>query len=117
MSRSPVPPTGAHFSAEFGSVLASAVAENPSIHDGAIAFLRSSPETIYTLRSWSLRIISRYRSPFAEPNRGSAYNSALSISLSLSVDASAIIFANSLDFFVNGRQLDSDSTSTLQGEI
>lgn len=105
MKRSPMPSTGSPFNRHFHSVLAEAYELNPSIHDGAIVFERSSPSDDYRLAAWSMRIVSRAVPTEAEPNLGSAYNSAISLSGSPNIDLCCVISRDRLGFFEEGISL------------
>lgn len=102
MERVPMPELGAPFDSTFGRTLTGAFATNPSIHDGAIIFRRSSEGKPYVLLAWSMRIVSKKKPHFSEPNLGSAYNSALSLSMSDNVDMCCIVSPDRLTFFQNG---------------
>lgn len=102
MKRSPMPFTGSPFNRHFHSVLSEAYELNPSIHDGAIVFERPSPGDEYRLAAWSMRIVSRTVPTEAEPNLGSAYNSAISLSSSPSIDLCCVISRDRINLFENG---------------
>ena len=102
MLRHPIPERGFPFEADFPHRLHDAWALNPSIHDGAILFVRDPHTPEYTLDGWSMRIVSAAQSLHAEANRGSAYNSAVSLSMNSSVDLCCIYGEDSLETFVDG---------------
>ena len=102
MQRVPMPELGAPFDSTLGRTLAEAFATNPSIHDGAITFKRSSEGKPYILSAWSMRIVSKKKPHFSEPNLGSAYNSALSLSMADNIDMCCIISPERLTVFQNG---------------
>jgi hypothetical protein len=103
MARSPMPRVGIPFDLEFYSVLSKAINMNPSVHDGAMVFSRTSSEERYHLTAWSMRIVSKHVPLSSQPNLGSAYNSALSLSLAASVDICCIVGVDRTTFFENGR--------------
>lgn len=105
MRRSPMPSTGSPFNLHFYSILAEAYELNPSIHDGAIVFERPSPSDRYNLAAWSMRIVNRAVPTAAEPNLGSAYNSAISLSDSPNIDLCCVMSRDSLVFFEKGVSL------------
>lgn len=105
MNRFPVPKTGSPFNVNFDAVLTEAYALNPSIHDGAIVFVRTSPSDDYRLAAWSMRIVSRATPREAEPNHGSAYNSALSLSASPAIDLCSVVSRDGLRLFKSGASL------------
>lgn len=86
MSREPTPKTGHPFNEHFTKIFDDALNTNSTIHDGAIVFLRPSCSDEYVLAQWSCRIASFQTPTAAEPNRGSAYNSAASMALETDVD-------------------------------
>lgn len=102
MKRVPMPELGAPFDSKLINTLFEAFALNPSIHDGAIIFTRNSQRDPYILSAWSMRIVSKNMPHFPEPNLGSAYNSALSLSMAESVDMCCIISPDRTTFFQDG---------------
>ncbi len=102
MERSPMPRVGTPFNADFLLLLNEAIEINPSVHDGAMVFSRRSREEPYYLVSWSMRIVSNHISLCSKPNLGSAYNSALSLSLAECVDICCIIGLDRITFFESG---------------
>lgn len=102
MAREPMPAVGAPFSENFASVFEEAVRLNPSIHDGAVIFSRVSEDHEYRLCAWSMRIVSDRIPDHAEPNVGSAHNSALALSLAPGVDLCAILSKGGSVLFEKG---------------
>lgn len=103
MRRVPLPKVGALFDSSVLHVLADACVMNPSIHDGAIVFDRTDESQPYHLSAWSMRIVSKHEPHFSEPNLGSAYNSALSLSMARNIDMCCIIAPTRVTFFENGK--------------
>lgn len=102
MERVPMPELGAPFDSRLNHTLSEAFEKNPSIHDGAIIFKRNSQGESYTLSAWSMRIVSKKKPRSSEPNLGSAYNSALSLSMAENIDMCCIIVPDRTTFFQNG---------------
>jgi hypothetical protein len=103
MLRAPMPRGGFVFGEDFGSQVRQAVLDNESAHDGAIAFGRSRKFSPYKCAGWSHRIVATGVADAAEANRGAAYNSAVSLSLSAGVDL-VCLFSRDLEIFVGGRR-------------
>lgn len=103
MRRVPMPSAGFVFDEDFGSRVRVAMALNESAHDGAVAFGRMTNTDPYRCVGWSYRIIARQASEDAEANRGAAYNSAVSLSLSDGVDL-VCLFSRGLEVFSAGRR-------------
>jgi hypothetical protein len=102
MKRSPMPPLGAVFTVDIGMILKVAHEENASIHDGAIIFSKEPTSARYKLAAWSARIVSNATPKAAEPNRGSAHNSAVSLSESSNIDLCCILTSNGIIAFQDG---------------
>lgn len=105
MGRSPMPPLGVVFDASFSDVLLQAHTLNPAIHDGAIMLLRGSASESYKIAGWSYRLTPPFSPEQAQPNRGSAYNSAFAMSKARGVDAVAIAAVGTIEMFVAGKQV------------
>ena len=86
MPRMPMPPIGMRLDINFPAVLAEAVAQNPAIHDGAIMAGRRDQNDPYRILGWSFRLFPDEAPHEAAPNRGSAFNSCLAMSVVPSVD-------------------------------
>ena len=104
MRREPRPAVGFQIGANFNEHLANAFALNPSIHDGALVFGRIDDTDSYTLREWSMRIVSSHVAKAAEANRGSAYHSALALSSSNNVDLVCLFTQKNLEVFQDGEK-------------
>ncbi|WP_370284046.1 hypothetical protein [Pseudooceanicola sp.] len=102
MKRVPMPELGAPFDSSLSHTLSEAFAKNSSIHDGAIIFTRNRQGEPYTLSAWSMRIVSKKKPRAPEPNFGSAYNSALSLSMAENIDMCCIISPDRTTLFQNG---------------
>lgn len=102
MAREPMPAVGTPFSNNLASVFEEAVGLNPSIHDGAVIFSRESKDDEYRLCAWSMRIVSDRVPDHAEPNVGSAHNSALALSLAPGVDLCVILSKGGSVLFEKG---------------
>ncbi|MBZ5762067.1 hypothetical protein LAV84_23190 [Rhizobium sp. VS19-DR104.2] len=105
MARDPRPETGQEFSSEIIQVIAKAISTNPSIHDGAIIFTREQKAARYFLSAWSMRIVSNFSPQETEPNRGSAFNSAVSLSAEPNIDLCCIFSEKDLFVFAGGQRL------------
>jgi hypothetical protein len=106
MPRSPNPPTGAPLDDDFGRYCAAEIARAPALHDGAIILSRCTAESAYRISGWSYRLLSPHQPTRAEPNRGSAYNSAMSMSLVEHVDLVALVLELGIEVYVQGQRLD-----------
>jgi hypothetical protein len=102
MRRSPMPAIGSVFTVEFGANLEEAFKTNPSIHDVAIVFVRDSLADEYRLTAWSMRIFSKAAPNNAEPNLGSAHNSALALSESPNIDLCCVVSRDCLVLYEGG---------------
>jgi hypothetical protein len=103
MLRAPMLSGGFVFGKDFGSRVRHAMSDNESAHDGAIAFGRSRKSSSYKCAGWSYRIVATGVADAVEANRGAAYNSAISLSLSAGVDL-VCLFSRDLELFVGGRR-------------
>lgn len=105
MLRSPAPKTGFIFAEDFRDHLRDAMVINEGVHDGAVAFRRSTIAELYKCLGWSYRIVAKRKVRAAEPNRGAAYNSAISLSLTPAVDCVCLFSRNELEVFSVGERL------------
>jgi hypothetical protein len=105
MSRLPAPPLGAVFDEAFSGFYLKQLNIIPALHDGAVIFSRKSAVEDYRLSGWSHRLLSPFSSSCSEPNRGSAYNSAISMSLVSSVDCVALISESEVEVYLNGNKI------------
>lgn len=103
MQRVPMPKVGAPLDSTLIHTLEKAYAENPSIHDGAIVFVRDDESQQYQLTAWSMRIVSKQIPHDFEPNLGSAHNSAISLSMGKNIDMCCIASPSRTTFFENGK--------------
>jgi hypothetical protein len=99
-----MPPLGDTFDDSFLATVARAQAANAAIHDGAIIVSREGTSDAYRVTGWSYRLIPPNSARNAVTNRGSAYNSAISMSLTRGVDAVALISTTYADIFISGRR-------------
>ncbi len=104
MHREPRPAVGFQIGLNFNDHLSKAFALNSSIHDGALVFGRIDDTESYTLREWSMRIVSSHVAKEAEANRGSAYHSALALSSSNDVDLVCLFTPEKLEIFRDGEK-------------
>lgn len=106
MKREPAPALGAPFDANFNRIVAEAYDINPAVHDGAIVLARAQDRDAYRIVGWSVRLIPPSTPPSAAANRGSAYNSALAMSLVDDVDGVALIHPPKSELFLKGKSYD-----------
>jgi hypothetical protein len=104
MKRQPIPPSGFVLSRDFPERFGQALAINPAVHDGAVAFARSGLSDPYKCTGWSYLICARAYLDTADCNRGAAYNSAMFLSASPGIDCVALFSAAELEVFVNGKR-------------
>lgn len=104
MLRLPMPNGGFPFGEDFGNRVQEAMAGNESAHDGAVAFGRIGVSNAYKCAGWSYRIVARQTPHAAEANRGAAYNSAISLSLSAGVDRVCLFSRSELEVFSGGKR-------------
>lgn len=86
MPRSPEPQIGQKVDESLVEHLASAVALNPAVHDGAIMMGREDESSPYRICGWSYRLFPSERGANRISNRGSAFNSCLAMSVVPGVD-------------------------------
>ena len=86
MLRTPAPKVGTPADQSLVKVLREAIKINESLHDGAIMFGRLSVNDQYRLTGWSFRLSPPDASVVTIPNRGSAFNTCLHMSMVASVD-------------------------------
>jgi hypothetical protein len=86
MLRWPMPPTGILFGDNFQLTLEQAIAQNPAVHDGAVMVGRTYCNVSYRIIGWSFRLFPGPAPCDTEPNRGSAFNSCLAMSMVPRVD-------------------------------
>ncbi|WP_299655376.1 hypothetical protein [uncultured Jannaschia sp.] len=102
MMRSPMPQVGNAFGSGVIQILTEAMKVNSSIHDGAVIFTRDNKSESYRIWAWSMRIVSRHKPEYPEPNFGSAYNSVLSLSMAENIDFCCNISPSRAVFFQKG---------------
>jgi hypothetical protein len=102
MLRVPSPPVGVPFDESFAPILESAIRLNPAVHDGAIMIGRAYPDSPYIISGWSFRLFAKAATPLVEANRGSAFNSCVSMSMAAGVDALYLISKVGIERCVRG---------------
>lgn len=106
MPRLPAPQLGRQFDDNFGKYFVAQVSNGPALHDGAVILSRRFMNEKYKLTGWSYRLLSPHHVSAPEMNRGSAYNSAISMSLVDKVDLMALVFASNVEAYVEGRKVE-----------
>ncbi len=101
MPREPEPPAG-QFVEDLRVALGEVLGENAAVHDGAIMFLRATPNLPYKVSGWSYRLFAAGRSPSVIVNRGSAFHSCLAMSGEPDVDVVYLISAGQAYRFSDG---------------
>jgi hypothetical protein len=102
MARMPEPETGMTLDGTFASHLTSALAFNAAVHDGVTMVGRNVAMTCYRVTGWSYRLFPPPSTVAEEPNRGSAFNSCLAMSLVDSVDRLYLVSRGSVICFERG---------------
>lgn len=102
MRRKPMPPTGYSFDKGFAASVENALRLNRSVHDGAILIGRDHTDKSYEIRGWSFRLHPSHNSPQDFPNRGSAFNSCLSMSLVPGIDRLYLLSNRAISRFTGG---------------
>lgn len=102
MPREPLPDTGQTFDESFSNILKQAIAENSSIHDGAIILSSEAAGNTYSIAGWSYRlhpplIVSTIA------NKGSAFNSCLAMSTMQEIDAVFLVTRDIIYRFLDGK--------------
>jgi len=105
MPRDPYPEVGFAFADDFRLRLEAAIAQNYSVHDGVVIFGRQAAGDTYVCKGWSYRILAEGRGLDPEPNRGSAYNSAIAFSNEHSVDLVVLITPGQVEYFAGGHRI------------
>jgi hypothetical protein len=70
----------------FRIILAQTIAQNPAVHDGAVMIGRQREGDVYRIIGWSYRLFPPPVDALVQPNRGSAFNSCIAMSLVSQVD-------------------------------
>lgn len=86
MLRDPEPVTGQELNDSFVELLSTALTLNDAVHDGAIMLGRTSASEEYRITGWSYRLFPLPTATESEPNRGSAFNSCLAMSVVTGID-------------------------------
>jgi hypothetical protein len=86
MLRIPEPQIGQPLDESFVDRIASAIALNPAVHDGAVMLGRKDMWSGYRITGWSYRLFPADGTGNRFPNRGSAFNSCLAMSSEPGVD-------------------------------
>jgi hypothetical protein len=86
MLRRPLPDVGMTFDGSFPRRLAQAIEQNPAIHDGATMVGRKRISDPYRVAGWSFRLFPAPAASEPQPNRGSAFDSCVSMSCIPTVD-------------------------------
>lgn len=102
MLRDPPPPVGMPFDRNFVDLYRSVSKLNPAVHDGAVLIGRVSAAETYRVQGWSFRMFPPAAETAAAPNRGSAYNSCLAMSVVSSVDLLCLVSHSELVRFRAG---------------
>ena len=102
MPRRPAPAVGMPFDRTFPAVLARATGENPAVRDGAIIVGRTRRNEPYRIAGWSFRLFPQVTVADGRPNRGSAFNSCLSMSGEVTVDGVYLVSEGGAFRFVKG---------------
>ena len=102
MKRQPDVGVGFPFDIDFPERFLEALAINEAVHDGAVAFGRPNASVKYACVGWSYLIGCSHQVVNADANRGAAYNSAISLSLSKGVDCVSLFSKSDLEIFVQG---------------
>lgn len=102
MRRDPRPTVGMLWDSNFAEAYRSAMATNSAVHDGAVGIGRTDAQSPYRITAWSLRLFPPGEGRIAEPNRGSAFNSCLAMSVVHGVDRMYLVTAGQLVRFDAG---------------
>jgi hypothetical protein len=86
MPRDPNPPVGILLDDKFPGIFSRILSDNPAVHDGALMFGRTRTDENYMVTGWSFRLYPPPNAGPSEVNRGSAFNSCLSMSAVARVD-------------------------------
>jgi hypothetical protein len=102
MPRRPAPAIAMAFDRTFPAVLARATGENPAVRDGAVMVGRTQRNEPYRVAGWSFRLFPQVTVADGRPNRGSAFNSCLSMSSEANVDAVFLVSEGGAFRFAKG---------------
>lgn len=103
MLREPTPKSSVYLDSQFPRLMGREISKNTSIHDGAVMFGRPSRRRRYRVTGWSFRLFPPPASIISEPNRGSAFNSCLAMSVTPMVDRTYLVGATELFRFQHGQ--------------
>lgn len=103
MPRHPAPTIGQAFNSSFSIEVKTALAANPAIHDGAVMLGRDDQASDYYVRGWSYRLFPNNTATEPMPNRGSAFNSCLNMSLVEEIEEVYLLSNSEMIVFSNGR--------------
>ena len=102
MLRLPTPPIGHALDFTFIKHLKAALKLNEAIHDGAVMFGREAEGATYGLVGWSYRLFPGEAETDRVPNRGSAFNSCIAMSVVENIDRLYLVTPKGGSRFVNG---------------
>jgi hypothetical protein len=102
MPRLPTPEVGMPFDRTFLKVLVQATGENLAVRDGAIMVGRTQRNEPYRIAGWSFRLFPQVTVADGRPNRGSAFNSCLSMSGEATVDGVYLVSEAGAYRFIKG---------------
>jgi len=100
MPRDPQPEVGQTIDGSFGQVVRSAIEANEAVHDGCI--MVAVDETEGRVTGWSYRLFPPPTEITPPPNKGSAFNSCLAMSLVPGVFALYLVSKGSVWRFKRG---------------
>lgn len=102
MLRRPDPQTGMVLDISFVDYYAAALALNPAVHDGAVMVGRRTKNDPYVVMGWSYRLFPPSMQLDDVPNRGSAFNSCVAMSMVPEVDCLYLVTGGAGFCFVRG---------------
>ncbi len=102
MRRVPSPPIGMRLDLSLKDHISHALSINASVHDGALMIGRTHRHAPYVVSGWSYRLHPPEPDQPAAPNRGSAYNSCLAMSVLAEVDLTYLLSGSDLLRFEDG---------------
>jgi hypothetical protein len=105
MPRNPSPPTGIPLDSAFASYFLSQLVSNPSLGDGAIVAHMGSKRQVATVLHWSCRLFPPSSPAKRIANKGSAYNSALDLSVCAGIDSVFLANADEIRNFRRGEEV------------
>ena len=93
------------FDATFPLMLGDVTAQNPALYDGAVMVRRQLASEVYRIVGWSFRLFPQFSIAEAPENRGSAFNSCLSMSNLPEVDAIYLLSRAGVFRFERGKAM------------